>query len=421
MTRCSTSRWNSPRVSPWIWGDGAVSTTAERREEAVRWYHDLGLKTFPYDERGIPFRSWPNPTLAMMERSCSHWVPIYGVALDGFIVVIDIDWNRGGRLEDLEAAFGPLPPTASVRTPSSEQNLHLFFKVTGSTPTRTSKQLKKKFPHIDFLGLGSHVKGATSWVRRDTDEDRQYLAVTYNLQHPVLDVAALPPALEAAWRDNMVTSDAELRQEDLAEAEQTIPKVTLTDSQKRCVRTRINNSLKEIQAARDTERWETNSLPILSIYRNAALLYGCTSKVDDRIVQAYRESGGTDLRQLRSMMSATKVTAAKWPMPAPLVTVRKLTANETIAEWAEAATASVSLRNKQKRALIAAIAAEAKTNLEMTEAAESLAAKYRLGNVNNVQDHIRQLAKDGWLRKTGEGYTLEGHTVNHYRLSLEDS
>ncbi len=76
-------------------------------------------------------------------------------------------------------------------------------------------------------------------------------------------------------------------------------------------------------------------------------------------------------------MSATKVTAAKWPMPAPLVSVRKLTANEAIAEWAEAATASVSLRNKQKRALIAAIAAEAKTNLEMTEAAESLAAKYR--------------------------------------------
>jgi hypothetical protein len=399
-----------------------MSTTAERREAAVNWYRNLGLTVFPYDKKGVPFREWPNPHLAATgERTAlasQHWIPTFGVILNGRYVVIDIDHDRGGRLEDLEAVFGPLPPTATFSTPSSDRNVHLLFRVNGD-PLRTSKMLAQKFPGIDFLALGSHVKGATSWRRLDRPEDTVYSSVSYNQLYPFLEPANLPADVEAAWRDTMVTDDQELRDIELAEAEGGLKPTKLTPRERRLVEAWIRESLKVISEATDGQRWTTLSRHMLAVYRNGVLLTGSTSAFDQRIVQAYRQSGGSDLKWLQSLMAPTKVFAAKHPKPKPAVSALQATASDVIGEWADAATAATGSRNKQTRKVIKAVAAEARTNLAMTTAAAVLAARYGLGHEDRVQAAIRQLAKDGWLLKTGEGYTVSLHKVNHYLLTRQ--
>lgn len=149
-------------------------STTERRAAAVEMYEALGLSVFPYDSEGMPFRDWPNPATALSPGRrgvvLQPHTATYGVVLDGHIVVIDVDADRGGDLDELESVFGVLPPTMTVTTPSSDRNLHLYFRVDGD-PLRTSKDLSRRFPGIDFLGLGSHVKGTTSWRRLDRAED----------------------------------------------------------------------------------------------------------------------------------------------------------------------------------------------------------------------------------------------------------
>lgn len=397
-----------------------MSTTAERRQAAIDWYRGLGLEVFPYDGDGVPFREWPNPSLAAAGQrralAAQHRVSTYGVVLDGLIVVIDVDYDRGGRLEDLEAAFGPLPPTATFSTPSSDRNVHLMFRVEGE-PLRTSKRLSQKFPGIDFLALGSHVKGATSWRRLDRPEDAVYSSVSYNRLYPYLEPAVLPADIEAAWRETMVGSDQELHEIELREAEVGLKPTRLTPKERRLVERWIKESLKQISEAADGQRWETLSRHMLAVYRNGILLTGSTSAFDQRIVRAYRDSGGTDLKWLSTLMAPTKVFAARHPKPRPAVSAYRATANTLTGEWADAATATTGPRDKQMRKVIEAIAAEATTDLTMTTAASLLATRYQLGHEDRVQAAIRELARQGWLVKTGEGYTVTLNRVNHYRLT----
>lgn len=398
-----------------------MGTTAERREAAVQWYLDRGLSVFPYDAKGLPFRAWPNPALVSAEDraeiASKHWTSTYGVVLDGGIVVIDIDANRGGNLQDLEDVFGPLPPTATFSTPSSDANLHLMFRVSGD-PLRTSKALTAKFPHIDFLGLGSHVKGATSWRRLDTRKDKTYSAATYDHQYPFLEPAVLPADIESAWRETMVSSDDELLRIEVSEAEVGLKPTRLTEKERNLLKAWIRQSLKVIAEATDGQRWDTLSRQVLAIYRNGMLLTGSTAAYDQRIIAAYRDSGGDDVKWLKSMMAPTRVFALKHPKPRPAVSAFQKTANATIGDWADAATAACGPREHQMRKVIAAIAAEAKTTLEMTTAASVMAARYKLGDEKKVQSAVHQLATEGWLVKTGERFTLSDQwMVNHYRLS----
>jgi hypothetical protein len=246
-----------------------------------------------------------------------------------------------------------------------------------------------------------------------------YSSVSYNHLYPFLEPAILPSDVEAAWRDTMVTDDQELRDIELAEAEDGLKPVTLTPKERRLIEAWIRESLKVISEATDGQRWKTLSRHMLAVYRNGVLLTGSTSAFDQRIVQAYRQSGGTDLKWLRTLMAPTKVFAAKHPKPRPAVSAFQATASDVIGEWADAATAATGSRNKHARKVIRAIAAETKTTLEMTTAIAVVIDRYKLGNKTGTYAVIDWLVSNGWLAETGHGYTVSGWTVNHYQLTKQ--
>ena len=171
--------------------------TNRERTDALALYLGLGLEVFPYDTRAVAFIGWNNPALyGDHYRDLAGRTHTFGVRLDEWTAVVDVDADDGGDLERLELDVGPLPPTFTVVSPGGEGNLHLMFRT--SVPLRTCRALKAFHPGIDFLSAGSHVKGASSVRYLETNEE-----VMYKFQRPILDPAPLPAALEARWAKMM--------------------------------------------------------------------------------------------------------------------------------------------------------------------------------------------------------------------------
>lgn len=379
------------------------------RDEAVALYRRLGLTVFPYDTRSVPFTGWNNPALyGPGYDDLLTKVHTYGVRLTEHVVVIDIDADRGGSLADLEDAFGGLPPTLTVVSPSGPKNLHLMF--TSVTPLRTCKELTRQFPGIDFLAAGSHVKGATSVRYLNTGEE-----LMYKLQHPVLDPAPLPAALEHEWSLSQPGSEDQLLDAFIASGAGR--RVKLTPKELANVRGRVREALKKIRTAETGQRHDVLYRNARDIYRAAALRGQLMDAYDKQIAEAYRASGGTDLTELTRQLKSVKAWAATHPMPPPGVTAFHTMRTREIGVWADMANADFKPGQKKLRALIRALACEATTTMNVTTSGDKFAARYSdVGDRFDVVENLHRLAERGWLLRTGEGITERALVVPHYRL-----
>lgn len=394
-----------------------MTVLRSERLEAVAEYESLGLDVFPYDKRGMPFRDWPNPWHAMTRKPLvlDMKTAVFGVNLSGYIVCIDIDTDRGGSLESLEEEYGPLPPTMTVTTPSGERNLHLYFR--SSTLLRTNKELTKRFPHIDFLGRGSNVKGFTSWRRidfREASPDSVIAEPSYKRQRPYLDPAPLPIRLQEDWKRTMAGSDPEVVEYTLAD--HPVEWVPLTQAEKKLVTKWIADDLEAIRAAGAGERWDVFGRCALSVIRNGALLHGDIEVYDDEIRDAYLESGGLD-PWVEEALRATKAFAAAHPRLGIDVQAYKASKNPALAEWAGLALKLTNTRNKVRQKLIRAIAAESSDDLALTEAWEHLNRKYGIGEDKNVLRAKASLVKDGLLAEAESTTTRNGYVVTYHLVT----
>lgn len=381
------------------------------RREAVGMYRRLGLEVFPYDTQSVPFTGWNNPEL---------WTPAYehlvdkvhtfGVRLTEKIVVIDVDADRGGSLEAVEDAFGKLPPTLTVVSPSSPRNLHLMFRC--SVPLRTNKQLARQFPGVDFLAAGSHVKGATSVRYRYTDEHTMY-----KLQRPVLDPAPLPAALELAWSETQPDTELDVWDQLVSDSIADSKRSVLSPKEKQNALNKIRDALRKIRKAGDGKRHDVLYNSAREIYQQAILLGRPIGEYDKPIHEAYTESGGSDFGELERNLQSVRTWAATHPIPKPGVTAYHAMQTREIGLWADLATSETRKEDKRLRALIVALTKEATTKLNMTTAASHISGRHPgVGNQQQVLDNLRWLVDHGFLMRNGHGWTEQQFTVPHYRL-----
>ena len=385
--------------------------TNRERTDALALYLGLGLEVFPYDTRAVAFIGWNNPALyGDHYRDLAGRTHTFGVRLDEWTAVVDVDADDGGDLERLELDVGPLPPTFTVVSPGGEGNLHLMFRT--SVPLRTCRALKAFHPGIDFLSAGSHVKGASSVRYLETNEE-----VMYKFQRPILDPAPLPAALEARWAKMMPATDDDLFREQVAEGLAGSTPQKLTHKESRNVASKIAKALDKIGQLPDGGRHEPLFNACRDIYRRAVLLGRSIDFYDGQIKGAYAESGGTDFDGLARNMRSVKVWAAQHPLPRPGISAYHRLQNDRIAEWADAAAAANNPKDKKLRALILAVASVATTELNMTTAATSIAAKYpEAGERETVSANLDALERQGWLMPNGEGITSLGWAVPHRKL-----
>jgi Bifunctional DNA primase/polymerase, N-terminal len=388
-----------------------VGFTPRERAEAVEVYRSLGLDVFPYDTRSVPFIGWNNPALwTPAHRELVDRVHTIGVRLDEHHAVVDVDANRGGDLAKLEHEFGPLPPTLTAVTPGGPDNLHLVFR--SSVPLRTCKQLKEQHPGVDFLAAGSHFKGATSVRYLNTGEE-----VAYKLQHPILEPSPLPAALELEWSRLAPATEGDVWNELIAEGLDGHQREKLTRKESTNIRDRIKAALRKIREAPDGGRHDPTFRAARDIYRAAVLLGEPMERYDPAIEEAYKDSGGSDFKDLHRSIRSVKVWVAQHPIHRPRGSAYHALKNREIGEWADAAISDVGDRDKTMQQLIAAVASEATTAMNMTTAGELLAGKYPgCGNQKRVSVNLGRLVADGWLIRDGEGFTSLGFGVPHWKL-----
>jgi hypothetical protein len=388
-----------------------VGFTSRERAEALSVYQDLRLEVFPYDTRTVPFTGWNNPALwGDHYYDLVSKVHTFGVRLDKHTAVVDVDTNNGGDLDRLERDFGPMPPTLTVTTPGGPRNLHLIFRT--SVPLRTCRKLKAFHPGIDFLSAGSHIKGATSVRYLSTDEE-----VMYKLQRPILDPAPLPEALEARWAALMPATEKQLWDEEITEALDGTERQKLARKESVNVYNRIARELTKIRNGEDERRHDVVFRAARDIYQRAVLLGRPMGDYDDRIAEAYRESGGEDFNDLARNIHSVKLWVAKNPIPRPGITAYHRIEVEKIAAWADAASQATRHKGKAMRGLILAVVSSVSTAGNLTTAGESLAKRYPdAGNKDTVQRNLRYLEDEGWLIRDGEGVTELGFVVPHRKL-----
>jgi hypothetical protein len=398
-----------------------MSLSWDARENAIRWYEQAGMVVFPYDCEGYPFKDWPNPYLAATEHrrqvASQPGTATYGAVLTDHTPVLDWDADRGGSLADLEEAFGKLPATTAVNTPGSDRNFHLFFET--EVPLRTSKVLANKFPGWDFLARGSHVKGATSYRRFDSEQDTSIDARFYTMQKPILVRQPLPPKLLKAWQETQVESTDHLIALELKEAEGKQKRAVLSAAEKKLLNRWLRESLEAITEAGDGERYDALSQHMLNVYRIGMLLTGSTRNYDRQIMDAYTASGGMESESyLVGLMKPTRVFAAQHPKARPQVSAYVSTANALIGEWADTLLAGVSPRNRIAGQVVRAIAAEANAKLNLSSSVELVMQRHNIpkSSEKEVRKLWKWLIDNGWLVKTGQYVTLKHHIVNHYRL-----
>ncbi len=381
------------------------------RGEAVALYRRIGCETFPYDTRSVPFIGWNNPALyGPGYDELLGKVHTFGVRLNEHTAVIDIDADRGGSLTALEDAFGLLPATLTVQSPSGPRNLHLMFTTT--VPLRTCKELTKQFPGIDFLSDGSHVKGATSVRYLNTGEE-----LMYKLQRPVFDPAPLPASLEHEWSTAQPGDVDQLFDALIAEGDEPRRRVKLTAKEASNIRGRIREALKRIRTAEAGQRHDVLFRNSRDIYRAAVLRGQSMHAYDRQIAEAYKQSGGDDLGDLARTLKSVKLWAVRHPMPPPGVTAYHAMRTREIGMWADLATADTRAQDKCLRALILALANEATTSMNMTTAGELIAKRYAgVGDRFDVVANLHWLAARGWLLRNGEAITEKSLTVPHYKL-----
>ncbi len=374
-------------------------------------YRSLGLDVFPYDTRTVPFTGWNNPAL---------WTPSYdylvdrvhtfGVRLSEYLVVIDIDADRGGDLGALEDAFGELPPTLTVVTPSGAGNMHLMFR--SSVPLRTNKKLSKQFPGIDFLALGSNAKGATSVRYRGSIE-----CTMYKLQRPVLDPAPLPAALELEWADGSPSAERDVWDSVISDSLADTPKQLLTRREKQHATTKIREALRKIRTAESGNRHDVLYRSARDVFQQAVLLGKRMSDYEASIREAYEKSGGTDYGELDRNMLSVSLWVAQHPIPKPGATAYHQMQTREIGLWADYALAATRPEDKRLRALILALANEATTGFNMTTAGEVIARRYPgVGDRQQVVNNMHWLRDRRFLLRNGEQETDQGFSVPHYRL-----
>jgi hypothetical protein len=305
-----------------------------------------------------------------------------------------------------------------VNTPGSDRNFHLFFDT--EVPLRTSKVLANKFPGWDFLARGSHVKGATSYRRFDSEQDTNIDARFYTMQKPILVRQPLPPKLLQAWRETQVESTDHLLSIELKEAEKEWKRQVVSAAEKKLLNRWLKESLEAITEAGDGERYDVLSQHMLNVYRIGMLLTGSTRAYDRQIMNAYRESGGREPESyLVGLMKPTRVFAAQHPKARPQVSAYVSTANALIGEWADTLLTGVSPRNKIAGQVIRAIAVEANANLNLSSSVELIMSRHNIpkASAKEVWKVWKWLNETGWLVKTGQYVTLKHkYVVSHYKL-----
>ena len=385
------------------------------RDLALAKYERLGLDVFPYHETGTPWDDWPHPTAAAA-RVASE-ARVFGVVLGGHHVVVDVDADQGGDLAALEAEYGPLPPTMTVTTPSGERNMHLYFRV--ENELRTCKALTRRFPGIDFLGRGSHVKGATS--RRKV---APYLAVAYVEQAPFLDPALLPAALREAWCELQPVDDRAEYREAYDAARLTAP-VVADDVEHAFARAKIADALGRIRSGTDGNRHDVLFTGARDVFRWAVLTGKDPRDYDEAVRQAYAASGGRDFSELdRQIVSVRRWVLAN-PMHRPAVSARVEVVDPMIGEWADNSVILLHPTATKQRALVAALAAEARIEIDddgrdavMSTATTVLAERHPdVGTREEVTRNLRVLRQRGILVEVGENRVKLGRPVKRYALT----
>ncbi|MEV1293866.1 bifunctional DNA primase/polymerase [Pseudonocardia sp. NPDC049635] len=379
------------------------------RERAIEHYRSLGLPLFPYTVEGNGFKNWPNPAMMAGFEHLLPKVRVFGVALPSGFVVIDIDADRGGDLAALERAFGALPPTLTVQTPSGPANKHLYFRTAESL--RSSTALGGLFPGIDFLGTGKPVKAASSY--RLTGDHQREIEVPYYFQRPILEPAPLPAALEQVWR---ARQSPELEAVGFEES----PGGRLATWEKRFVRNQLKRELQRVAEAGPGGRHDVLMSAAFRVFRDAALLGEDPHQYDQKITEAYLESGGTDYPELEKQLHYTKLFAAKNPRCRPSFSARHRDVDPDVAEWADRAHATCKKNQGNKRELVSVLARSARPDPDgrfVVRTAGTVMAEMIKVDQSRVSRFLAELEADGFLHSGSGQYTLEGdHWVPHWRL-----
>ncbi|WP_226366645.1 bifunctional DNA primase/polymerase [Pseudonocardia sp. ICBG162] len=332
---------------------------------------------------------------------------VFGVHMGNGFVGIDVDADRGGSLDGLEAEYGPLPPTLTTVTPSGPQNLHLVFRTSGSVCT--SKELTKRFPGVDFIGAGGHLIGASSVRLMDTKEE-----VAYKAQWPFLDPAPLPEGLERAWRATAPASVDSLRSDEIES--RVFDDSVLPELEADTLDGVIMSALDVIRST-NGPRHDTTLRMAVKVYHAALLRGEPLDSYDDQIRDAYEDSGGEDFPDLAKMIRDTKAYAVTNPRPRPAVSAYVKTRRDEIGLWADAATAAFPTKAKNIRALITAVAVEATTEFNMSTSASTLADRYPgVGSRSKVSRNLGVLESNGLLYSDGGAWTLSGWYTPHWTL-----
>jgi hypothetical protein len=114
------------------------------------------------------------------------------------------------------------------------------------------------------------------------------------------------------------------------------------------------------------------------------------------------------------------VWVAAHPIPRPGASAYHRMKSVDIGRWADLATAATRKQDTKLRALILALAAEARTSMRMTTAGETIARLYPgVGDQPDASTNMHWLADRGLILQDGEGLTSRQLVVPHYRLGRE--
>jgi hypothetical protein len=177
------------------------------------WYAKRGIRTFPLRPgcKKPAVAAWGEVATAVADRIDELFEGYphagIGIATGGGLFVVDIDPRHGGdiRLHELEGAYGELPETWRVRTPSGGS--HFYFRA--DVPIR-NKVDANDWNGIDIRGDGGYVVAPSTVLVPHAGCDHgggQYVWMAESAPHEIA-LADAPPWLLAALSDERPAGEA---------------------------------------------------------------------------------------------------------------------------------------------------------------------------------------------------------------------